>query len=360
MTRLQRYVLSHFARPLIFSYGALTLMVLMSELMERLDKFIAGKASADVVFRYLLVLWPVRTQELIPVAALLATLFCLGQLSRRQEITAALSGGIHPWRLTAPLFLAGIGLSLASWGLGETVTPWANREAKRLWNEDVRRLTSPRTVTYEGVTVAAKGAFYSLGSLEIEKQVLRDVVIDITENGRPKIQWQAKEGYWTPLGWKLKDGVERVFDGEGLQIVQQRRFKDKVTRRREKPADLLPREPDTDEMNRSGLSQHIERLQILGVPTHKLEVEWHMKGAFPWANLIVILIGVPFAFNKRGGKVKAIGLALGVAFGYFGLMQVGRALGQKPWCPPAMGAWLANLVFLGVGLRETWKMKSLS
>jgi lipopolysaccharide export system permease protein len=243
--------------------------------------------------------------------------------------------------------------------LGEAVAPWANREAKRLWNEDVRRLTAPRSRKYENVTVAGKGVFYAIGLLDIDGQILKDVVIDLSEEGRPHTQWQAKDAFWTPQGWKLKDGVERIYSPDGLTIQRQKPFKEKNSRRREKPADLLPQEPDTDEMNRSSLARHIERLQLLGVPTHKLEVELHMKGALPWANLIVILIGVPFAFNKRGGKVKAIGLALAVAFSYFGLMQVGRALGQKPWCPPFVGAWLANLMFLAIGLRSYWKMKSL-
>ncbi|MBP8004796.1 MAG: LptF/LptG family permease [Elusimicrobia bacterium] len=117
MTRLGRYVLKSFLKPLLFSYGAMTLLVLMAELMERLDKIIAGKADLGVIARYLLALWPVRSLELLPVAALLAILLSLGQLSRRMEITAAMSGGVHPWKLTAPLLSMGVVLSLFSLGL---------------------------------------------------------------------------------------------------------------------------------------------------------------------------------------------------------------------------------------------------
>lgn len=359
MTRLQRYVLSHYLRPLLFSYGALALLVMMAEVMERLDKFIAGKASVGVVVQYLFALWPVRSQELFPVAALLAALFALGQLSRRQEITAALSGGIHPWRLTAPILAAGAALSLFSWGLGETVTPWASRRAKTLYNADVRHLTSFRPTSFENVTVAGRGVFYSIGVLDLDPGTLRDAVIDVTRDGRPHRQWQTRRARWTGRDWALEDGIERRFTPDGRGLAEQRAFRAATLDRDEKPADLVPREPDTEEMNRRDLRRHIDRLRVLGIPTQKLEVELHMKSAFPIANFIVLLIGVPFAFNKRGGKVRAIGLALAVAFGYFGLMQVGRAFGQKPWCPALAGAWLANGVFLGLGARMFWRMRSL-
>lgn len=360
MTRLNKYVLSNFLRPLTFSYGALIILVMMAELMERLDKFIAGKASVWLVVKYLLALLPVRSVELFPVAALLAALFSLGQLSRRNEITAAMSGGVHPWRLVAPILVTGIFLSIFSWGLGEAVTPWASRTAKQVYNEDIRRLMSRRPSSFAGVTVAGRDVFYSIGRLDVSKQTLENVVIDLTEDGRPVRQLQAARAVWTERGWGLRDGVERIYDGQGTRLSGQRSFKELESGRREKPAELVPQQANPEEMNQRELRLLIDRLKILGIPTKKMEVEYFMKTATPWANLIVLALGVPFAFNKRGGKVKAVGFALGVAFLYFGLMQVGRAMGQKPWSPPLFAAWFANLVFLAAGARLLLRMRRLA
>ncbi len=361
MTRLNRYVLENFLRPLLFCYGTLTILVLMAEMMERLDKFIAGKAGVGVVLQYLLAVWPVRSQELFPMSALLATLFALGQLSRHREITAAMSGGVHPWRLTAPLLYVGVALSVLSWGLGESVTPWASRQAKKLWNTEIRHLTAPRPTQFENVTVAGKSAFYSIGLLDIQDERLKHIVIDIPVDGKPRSQWQAREGRWTvENGWTLVNGLERTFSEDGRALLLQSAFQEKRIPLQDKPSDLLPHEPDTEGMNHGDLGRHIRRLNALGVPTQKLEVEYHMKAALPWANLIVLLIGIPLAFNKRGGKVRALALALAVAFGYFGLMQLGRAFGQKTWCPPVAGAWMANITLLAIGARLFWRMRSQS
>jgi lipopolysaccharide export system permease protein len=360
VTKLNRYVLMSFLKPLAMSYFAMTILVLMAELMERLDKILAGKAALLVVVRYMLALWPVRSMELFPIAALLAALFSLGAMSRRMEITAAMAGGIHPWRVVSPLVYAGICLSIFSWGLGEALTPWANREVKKLWNVEIRHIISRRETSFTNVTAAGKNIFYAIGFLDLGRERMENAVIDEVgePGGGPRHQWQAKEGLWTPEGWRLFNGTERVFTNQN-QLGRQRSFKEKQTTLMEKPTDLVPKDIEPEEMNLRELGQHIRRLEILGIETRKAEVERYMKTALPWANLIIVLLGIPFAFNKRGGTVRAVAVALGVAFAYFGLLQVGRAVGLRPWCPPLVGAWLANAIFLAVGLRLFWRMRSL-
>jgi len=358
MNQLNKYVLTSFLRPFVFSYASLSVLVLMAELMEKLDKFMAGKASVTVVIHYTLALWPVRSMQLIPVAALLAVLFSLGQLSRRLEITAAMAGGVHPWRLVSPLIFCGLVLSFFSWGLGESVTPWANRVVHKLWTTDIRRTATPRATRFENVTATAPGILYAVGLLDVEKGEIQNVVMDLSENDFPTAQWQARSGFWTEQGWVLKNGVERRYDTQ-QNLVGQTFFTEKQTHRLESPKDLAPHEPDTESMNSQEIKQNVEKLKILGNPNRRMEVEGHMKRAMPWANLIIVLLGIPFAFNKRSGKVKSVAVALAVAFAYFSLLQAGRALGQKPWCPPFLGAWLANLVFLAVASRQLWKMRSI-
>lgn len=359
MKKLNRYVLSSFLKPLFLAYASLTLLVLMADLMERLDKIIAGKVSFLIVFRYLLALWPVRSLELIPISALVAVLLSVGTLSRRMEITAAMAGGIHPWRVVAPLLYAGMVLSIFSWGVGEAITPWASRKVKELWNIEIRHITSTRATNFTHVTATGKGVFYAIGYLDLTKEKVFDVIVDkVDETGEPHHQWQAKEGLWTPEGWLFFNGTKRTFSGKN-RLEKQTPFKETQTSLMEKPTDLVPKDLDPEEMNLRELGQHIQRLKMLGIDTRKAEVERYMKTAIPWSNLIILMLGIPFAFNKQGGKVKALAVALGVAFAYFGLLQVGRAVGLRPWCPPLVGAWLANTVFFVVALRLFWRMRSL-
>jgi lipopolysaccharide export system permease protein len=361
VTKLTRYILVSFLRPLIFSFASLCLLVFVGELMDNLNKFLRGNAGVRVVGEYLLALLPVRSVELFPVAALLAALFSLGNLSRRREVTAAMSGGLHPWKLVQPLLWTGVVLSLLSWFLGEAVVPMASRRAKTLWNMEIRHFTNRRQTVYDQVqTVGAQRTFYSTRELNISAGTMEYVVIEETVDGKIRRQFHARSAEWRPKGWFLREGTVRNFDPTGVRILRQVPFQERQTQFRDSPDDLVPQQPDSETMSTRELKAQLDRMKRLGVPTQKMEVDLRTKVAFPWANLIVLLVGIPFAFNKEGGKVKAVGFALGVAFFYFGLMQVGRALGQKDWCPPIAAAWLANACFLVIGLRLFWRMRKLA
>jgi lipopolysaccharide export system permease protein len=361
VNKITRYFLAQFLHPLGVSVGALLVLVLVSELMEHMDKFIAGNAGVLLVGEYLLSLLPMRTVEVLPVAVLLATLFSLGNLSRRNEIIAAMSGGIHPWRCVQMILLCGAALSLAALLLSELIIPLTNRHAKTLWKMDIRHFASLRQTTFENLTVAGEGGvFYSLGLLDVEAKRVENVVVETVQGGLPKRHVQAKSGEWTPEGWVFRDGVERVYRPDGSGMEKQEPFRERTVSLKEAPEDLVPQEPDSEEMNYKQFKRHVRRLRTLGVSTRRQDVELAMKLAFPWTSLIVMFIGIPFAFQKSGSKVKAVGVSLAVAFLYFGLMEVGRALGQKPWCPAWFGAWLANLLFLSFGLWRFNKMKELA
>ena len=361
MTRISRYFLQAYLKPFLFSFSALALLIMVSEMLERLDKFIAGHAPASVIIQYILSILPTRSIEIFPMAALLAVLFSLGQLSRNQEITACMSGGVHPWKCAQPLLLTGLFMAGFCWALGEYVVPPASRHAKRLWEMDIRHITFNHQTRFTNLTAAGEnGIFYSMSLLDTAEGRMENLLVDQLKDGKPWRQTQAKSAQWTGDGWTLRTGVQRAFTDDGLGMADQRPFTEEKMPFREAPSDLTPQDPDPDRMSSRQLREHVRRLKILGIPTRKQEVELHMKWALPWANFIVLLLGIPFAFQKRGGKVKAVGLALGVAFFYFGLMQVGRALGQKPWCPPLVGAWLANLVFLSMGSGLFLRMRKLA
>ncbi|HRY30236.1 MAG TPA: LptF/LptG family permease [Elusimicrobiota bacterium] len=362
MNRITKYFLEEFLQPLFVSYGALVILVLVAELMEQMDKFISGKAGVWMVMQYLLSLLPMRSMEVLPVAVLLATLFSLGNLSRRQEITAAMSGGIHPWRCVKLLLATGALLSVLTLALSEWVVPFANRHAKKIWKMDIRHLGSFRQTRFDNLTMAGQGGvFYSIGTLDVEKGILEDLVVEWFENGRPRRQIQAEKAEWRPgEGWVFNNGVERIFSDDAFALATQTPFSEKTVALEASPEDLIPKEPEAEEMNYKQYNRHIRRLRRLGVSTRRQEVELHMKLAFPLTSFIVLLLGIPFGFQKTGGKVKAIGMALAVAFFYFGLMEVGRAVGQKSWCPTILAAWLANLVFLGVGGWLFVRMRKLS
>ena len=75
-------------------------------------------------------------------------------------------------------------------------------------------------------------------------------------------------------------------------------------------------------------------------------VAYHTKIAYPFANLVLVLLAVPMAATRRrGGQAVQLVLGLGVAFLYLAFQQTVAPFGYVQAVPPWLAAWLPHLVF---------------
>lgn len=82
-------------------------------------------------------------------------------------------------------------------------------------------------------------------------------------------------------------------------------------------------------------------------------VELHYRLALPAASLVLGLVGLPLGlYTRKGGKAAGLMLAIALVFVYYILMAFGLSLSKQGRLPPALGLWLANLIFAltGVGM----------
>src|SRR4051812_26996215 len=73
---------------------------------------------------------------LLPVALLLALLFCLGRMSRANEIVSMLTAGVSVPRVLAPLIIIGLLTVAASFALNYEVAPHSDLVRKNFLNSD--------------------------------------------------------------------------------------------------------------------------------------------------------------------------------------------------------------------------------
>ncbi|HEX6632116.1 MAG TPA: LptF/LptG family permease, partial [Gemmatimonadaceae bacterium] len=114
---LDRYVFGEFFRIFIVTALGFPVLLVLIDLTDHLDEYLARKLPVDqVALSY--VYWLPETMFLVlPAAVLFATVFAIGGFTRHSEITAAKASGISFYRLTMPIFLgaalaAGLGLVL--------------------------------------------------------------------------------------------------------------------------------------------------------------------------------------------------------------------------------------------------------
>ena len=120
---------------------------------------------------------------------------------------------------------------------------------------------------------------------------------------------------------------------------------------KEKPEDFLRHEDQSSFMNYRKLRHHIRRLQAGGYSPHKEMVDLYRKISFPFTNLVIVLLGIPFALSApRSGALLGIGLSVGISLLYYGFEAIIIAVGKEGWLPALLASWLPNMIFATVGI----------
>ncbi len=350
MSILNRYILKQFIRPFLASFAALCCLIFVSQIFDRLDRFLADGVSFGHVVGFLLTSMPFQALQILPVACLLGTLFVVGNMARSREYIAGLAGGLPPEKFLAGLFWAGFGISCLALIANETFIPPTTNYARTVFREKIRRLGGWTPSTINNLVVAgADGRLWTAQTMEESSGNMSRVIIDQFSDGTLASQINASSAQWTANGWLFTNGIQRDYTANAAVIENNLPFKELVMPFSERPSDFAIQEPQPEEMTYRKLKKHIRRMEMLGVPARPMEVELMMKLAFPFACFVVTFLGVPLALYGKGSR--GMGIAAGgiLTLLYLGFMQFGKALAQRlvdPW----VGAWLGNAVFLLIGL----------
>jgi LPS export ABC transporter permease LptG len=106
---------------------------------------------------------------------------------------------------------------------------------------------------------------------------------------------------------------------------------------------VAPSEPQTP--SSWSLQELVEKLR--SPPERQAaRVELHYRLALPVASLVLALVGLPLGlYTRKGGKAAGLMLTILLVFAYYILMAFGRSLSMQRYLDPAVGLWIANLVF---------------
>ena len=357
MKLLSRYVAQQFLTTFGVLVLGLPLLFTVFDITDSLDKYIdRGLSTGAVALAYLYQI-PQFLQWAFPVAALVATVFTIGNLTRHQEITAAKAGGISFYRVIAPILTIGVFLSLAALALGELV-PVTNRKRAELI--DPRANERASTFRNDLVFQTGVGRVLSARRLDASAGEMTGIVLERRASGeRPGLHETAERAQWTAdEGWRFEDGYVRFLGTDGVE----RTFRfaaSRIPAFGETPEELLAEPKDPDEMRYGEMSRFIDAVERSGGDARPLVTERAQKIALPLAVLVIILFGAPLATSsQRGGTAYGIGLSLAVTMVYLLLFRVGKAVGSSGTLDPLLAAWGPNLLFLAAAAVLLWRVRT--
>jgi lipopolysaccharide export system permease protein len=344
---LDRYVMRQFLGTFTLMIVGLPVLFVIFDVTDRVERYLnRGLPPGDVALSYVYefpkyVLWS------FPIAALIATVFTIGSMTRHQELVAAKAGGVSFHRLVRPILGLGAALMAAALILGEIV-PLTNQRAAELRGEH-RRLTNFRS---NFVFSTESGQSLAVRRLDADNQQMFGVVVETSgRDGSPGVHQVAERASWSPGGgWSMENGTLRLLaeDGREASFTFQSA---RLATLRETPSELLADPKEPDEMRYDELTRAIATIQRSGGNVNELLVKRAQKIAIPVAVLIIILFGAPLVTSsQRGGAAFGLGLSLAITLVYMMLFRVGQAVGSSGAMDPLLAAWLPNLVFAAAGL----------
>ena len=351
MRILDKYGMREFTRTILIALFAFITIFITLDVVEYVDDFIDNDVAVPTVIKFYAFQIPHIFILSVPVAILISALLTVGQMARHNELTAMKASGIRLSRAVLPLIAVGIIASLVSLVVGEMVMPRTDTEVMRIKSGEIKKSSgsSPRiqrNISYRG----KNGLFYFAPEYDTRRQVMKEVVIEKWDENLV-FRVNAKQAAWRDSVWVLSEAWVRWFSADGDVERETYIAEDTFGGIRDYPRDISKEQKDPEEMSYWELQSLITRIEDSGADATRYRVGLHMKIAFPFTNVIVILLGAPLSARlRRGGIAVGVGLGLGLCFLYYGFIRVGQAMGDHGVLSPIVAAWIGNVFFAVAGI----------
>jgi lipopolysaccharide export system permease protein len=350
MKVLDRYIFKEFLKIFTITILSFISLYLLVDIFEQIDDLLELHVPLLASVQIFIYKIPFIFYQVSPVAVLMATLLTMGILSRHSEITAVKAGGISIVRCIMPLLLCGLLISFLNIILNETITPVTNKKTdsiKRKWFD-----RSPMKVfNQDSVWFRDTNGIYAIRYMDTEAKVVRGFTmynLDISFNLKTKLY--ADELIWSDDRWLITSGLLWKFSEKGG--IKATKINNVPLQLLGGPEEIGRAEANPKEMSFSVLYRYISRLKKEGYEIRRYLVDLYSKISFPFVNLIMVLLGIPFAIisGRRGGMALGITVTVLIGFSYWIVFGINTSLGYSGVIPPLIAAWFTNVIFTAIGL----------
>jgi lipopolysaccharide export system permease protein len=355
---VDRYLSREFLTFFIYGIALTTVVVIVGDLMTTLDRYIRQKPPVWYIIEHFIYRTPPFVYQGLHIVVLMSTILLFLNLSRSHELTALKAGGISLYRVSLPVFGLAALVCLAALSFQEVLLPVLNQKGTEVDESKIKRRTLPHLqkrsqIWYRGKEGgASESRIYHIELLDPANQEMsRTSVLELDRDFGIHRRWDSRLMRWreSDQTWEMRDGVLREFERGQPDRVQA--YKEQPLKLPERFADFaqVPKAPDV--MNYLELRDYINRLQEGGHKVGKYLVDLYAKMSYPFAHLIMALVGIPFALQSpRGGRIIGIALCLALGLAYFVVHSAAVALARTEVLPPIVAAWSANFLFASLGL----------
>ncbi len=307
---------------------------------------------------------PARTYELLPIAALIGTIYALAQLASHSEFTILRVAGLSTGGAVRMVMLPGLLLVVLTFLLGEVVTPRVETITQKL---ALKAGSGPVARGFKSglwVRDTAKGAdgrelvrFVNIRSVDNGGHLHGVKIYEFDSALRLQDIAAADEGKFVPPHtWRLTGVVDTRFINLGGSDAPD---KVEVVREAERlwSSDLNPQllavlSVTPERMAARNLDTYIRHLEENKQTSERYQIAFWKKIIYPFAVLVMMALALPFAYLhfRTGGISFKIFTGIMLGIGFYLLNNLFSHIGLLNTWPPILTAAMPSLVVLAMAL----------
>ncbi len=391
MSILQRYFAVSILQAVAFVLIAFLALNAFFDLTAQLPLIGNQGYGLQHALLYVLLRVPYHVYEVMPVAALIGTIYTMAQFASTSEFTIMRASGMSTRQAAWMLFKIGIVLVLVTFVFGELIAPRTAPMAERLkltgkgttvsqgfvtgmWTKDVVRAG--------GVSGPVSGSrFFNVRQFRNDGQLIDVRLYEFDTNFRMRSLITAARGsYKGNNTWRLEEVTETIFSntaslpalaaaaaeakgpstyGQDTSLVTTRKLPGMDLVSEITPKIISVSASDPDRMSANELAVYARHLSENKQENERFKIAFWKKLFGPLAIFVLMALALPFAYlqTRSGGVSIKIFAGIMIGVGYMLVDSLFAHLGLLSSMPAVLTAIAPSLVFLGLALVALWRVE---
>jgi lipopolysaccharide export system permease protein len=350
---LARYILSEILPPFCVGLLAFTFVLLIARILKLIELVVTRGVPLLQIGKLLSLILPTFLELTVPMAFLLAILLGLGRLSNDHEILALKASGISPLQILGPIATLAVIIAAITLCLTLFARPAANQALrKELYNiarsrigtalkEKVFNDDFPKILIYVEEIIPPGNTAQGVLIVDKRDAAKEDIILG-------KVALISTDEQTNTLGLKLFDGS--IYGREKKRPgFSQTRFNiyDFKLDLDELVGPVKKKDSGPKDISIKHLINVINEKESRGAKAIPERMELQQRFSFAFVPFIFCLLGVSLTLlprSARGSRSWGFALCLFWLVTYYGLLSLGKALGDKGILQPVPALWLPNVV----------------
>ncbi|HRI01373.1 MAG TPA: LptF/LptG family permease [Saprospiraceae bacterium] len=345
---IDRYIIKKYVSTFTFTLALLSIIAVVFDLSERIEKLLSHNLSAWVIFRdYYANFIPWINSLLFPLYALITVIFFTSRMASQTEIIPIFSSGVSYPRFLRPFVIAGLLFTVIHLIGNHYIIPRGNKIFKEFENKYIKTSNikeKDRNVHF----FVAPNVKAHIRNFQVHDSVGNEFSLEQFDQNKlvcllraRVIRWKAAPHLWTISDYEIRrfsDSTESYENHIGQSIDSSINFL---------VSDFVYKTNQKDMMATPELSSFIQREKEKGSGITRLfEVEKHRRTADPFTTLILTIIGVCIASRKvRGGMGLHLAMAVILGVCYIFLSKLSLTFANNEVMAPWIAVWIPNIIF---------------